>query len=145
MRQAEDDTGAQPDAGLLTVDFRAVDLGRLRSAVRDRSRGWGLAGPRLARFVLAVHEGCANAVQHGGGRGRLVLWRRADRLCCRITDEGPGIPAKWHLDGHRRRDGVMPPRGLWLINYVCDQVRLSSDRTGTTLLLDLRIPAPYDD
>lgn len=70
MRQAEDDTGAQPDAGLLTVDFRAVDLGRLRSAVRDRSRGWGLAGPRLARFVLAVHEGartpCSTAADGAG-------------------------------------------------------------------------------
>ncbi|MDI6101388.1 ATP-binding protein [Actinoplanes sp. NEAU-A12] len=127
---------------LLVADFHALDMRRLRSTVRDRSRRAGLAGPELAQFVLAVHEGCANAVLHGGGRGRLVLWRRADLLCCRITDAGPGMPPGWRLEGHRRCDSVLAPRGLWLINQVCDHVELASDRGGTRLLLRFRIPVP---
>ncbi|GAA2673161.1 ATP-binding protein [Actinoplanes palleronii] len=141
--QTDGDPGDQrDDALLLIVDFGMADMRDLRSAVRDRSRGWGLTGEELAQFVLAVHEGCANAVQHGGGQGRLALWRQGHRLRCRITDKGAGLPPDWQLDGHRGQPEVLPSRGLWLINRVCEQVELNSDHTGTCLLLSFRLPAP---
>ena len=74
---------------LLDMFFTAADLGPLRRRVNDVARLAGLAEPRRSEFVLAVHEVTGNAIQHGGGRGRVRLWYADGALRCRVTDDGP--------------------------------------------------------
>ncbi|KUL30820.1 ATP-binding protein [Actinoplanes awajinensis] len=95
----------------------------------------GLPGPDTFRFVLAVHEAMTNVVQHGGGHGQLLLWRRADRLWCEISDHGPGLGTVWPAGGSGE------PSGLWLIRQVCASVDVTTDETGTRLRLSYPLPS----
>ncbi|WP_430285336.1 ATP-binding protein, partial [Salmonella enterica] len=54
-------------------------------------------GPGRARAVpvrRGVHEVITNAVRHGGGAGRIRLWRDGPQLHCQVIDSGAGIPAE---------------------------------------------------
>jgi anti-sigma regulatory factor (Ser/Thr protein kinase) len=99
----------------------------------------GLAGPRLDAFVLAVNEIMTNAVRHGGGSGRIRLWRTAAGLACEISDEGTGAPMGV-FNGHQ-----LPPmsatggRGLWLARHLCDSMDVESGSAGTTVHLTMTI------
>lgn len=132
---------AAPDSGiptpthapLVAVEFRRSDLGPVRRLVAVAAAQAGLFGTRLQSFVLAVNEITTNAVLHGGGLGRLRLWRAGQTLVCEISDAGPGLP-----DGQIAPDIPPPPeatngRGLWLTRVLCDRFSLSSNRYGTTV------------
>lgn len=99
----------------------------------------GLGGLRLDGFVLAVNEIMTNAVRHGGGHGRVRLWRTATGLRCEIHDDGAdGRPAR--LNGH-----ALPPteatggRGLWLARRLCDSFDVETGRDGTRVALTMAI------
>ncbi|GGS91670.1 hypothetical protein GCM10010156_57440 [Planobispora rosea] len=123
--------GPDPSAGhrvdLLVRDFDLGTLVAVRHEVEQCSERHGLSGLALYRFIVAVNEITTNAVRHGGGTGRLRLWRTDGRICCEVTDRGPGMPAS--SADHR----PVPPessggRGLWLARH---GVRRFTVRTGT--------------
>ena len=98
----------------------------------------GLPGPDHHGFVLAAYEAAVNAVRHGGGRGRLHLWRHAATVYCQVSDQGPGFDAT-------RAVTAPPPqalhgRGLWLIHQLCAAVHIRSGADGTNIVM--RFPAP---
>ncbi len=109
---------------LLDVYFIATDLARLRRYVADCARLAGLAEPRRSEFVLAVHEVAGNAVQHGGGRGRIRLLYADGVLRGEVTDDGPGLTGE--------AIPAVPPdpgsgesgRGLWLVRELSDRLRI---------------------
>ncbi|GAA2846098.1 hypothetical protein Acy02nite_47900 [Actinoplanes cyaneus] len=107
---------------------------QLRRQVHSLSTAQGLIGEEGNRFVLAVHEAMINAVSHGGGHGQLLLWRRAGRLWCEISDHGPGIGTSLRSTGtarsRRRR-----PHGFGLMEQACTSMDVITDSTGTRLLL----------
>src|SRR5216683_1269436 len=70
--------------------FDGDSLYALRAAVAAHGLQAGLAEGRLGDLVLAVHELAANAVRHGGGRGRLQIWDTGGMLRCEVTDDGAG-------------------------------------------------------
>lgn len=118
---------------VLCATFAQGRITALRREVSEHAAGEGLAGKRLEDFVLAVNEITTNAVLHGGGSGRLRLWRHDDRLWCEVTDEGPGLPPGWvgassTPSGHEPRG-----RGLWLTRLLCDQVTVESSPNGTSV------------
>src|SRR5262245_66661497 len=78
-------------AARLDQSFDREALVALRSAVAAYGGSLGLRGERLEMLIVVAHELATNAVRHGGGRGRLLLWRDGDRVCCRVTDDGPGL------------------------------------------------------
>ncbi|MFD2357701.1 ATP-binding protein [Nonomuraea ferruginea] len=94
---------------LLSRDFDLESLISLRREVERHSEEEGLAGLALYRFVVAVNEITTNSVRHGGGHGRLTLWKGADRLYCEVTDRGRGLPPAG--SGRSRRRPPAPTAG----------------------------------
>jgi len=117
---------------LIALEFRRLDLGGLRRRVAASAAEAGLRGMRLQAFVMAVNEIITNAVVHGGGLGRLRLWRTGGQLICEVTDQGPGLPGG-------RLPATQPPahatggRGLWLTRTLCDAFSLQTGSRGTTV------------
>jgi anti-sigma regulatory factor (Ser/Thr protein kinase) len=119
---------------LLARDFDRTGLVPLRHEVTRIAEQHGLADPARYRFVVAVNEITTNAVRHGGGRGRIELWRHGDRLYCRVSDNGPGIPAAALRNRSRPPRDAVSGRGLWLARQGCDLTTHSNGR-GTTVTL----------
>lgn len=119
---------------VLSATFARGRISRLRRAVAARAADEGLAGRALEDFVVAVNEIITNAVLHGGGGGRLRLWREQDRLWCEVSDDGPGLAPGW--------TPAPPPtgfaaggRGLWLARLLCDRFTIVTGPEGTTVTL----------
>jgi anti-sigma regulatory factor (Ser/Thr protein kinase) len=118
--------------------FDRTRLATLREQVRALSARQGLAGDDLHLFVLAVYEALTNVARHGGGHGQLLLWEHADHLWCEIADHGTGIPGTYlpiRQPDVRTPDG----RGLWLMRRTCNSCKVTTDSTGTRLLLGYRL------
>jgi anti-sigma regulatory factor (Ser/Thr protein kinase) len=80
-----------------------------------------------------VSELAANSICHGGGKGRVRLWREGPHAVCEVHDGGLITDP---LVGRRRPN----PRehiggaGLWAVNQLCDLVLIRSTREqGTTV------------
>jgi anti-sigma regulatory factor (Ser/Thr protein kinase) len=124
-----------PAAQALELEFGAADLCLLRQLVASQGAGSGMPDRLVDDLVLAVHEVAANSVDHGGGGGRLRVWRDADALVCEIRDRGRIEDA---MVG-RRTPGVNQRRGrgLWLANQLCDLVQIRSVADGTIVRLSV--------
>lgn len=83
--------------------------------------------------MVAVNELLTNAVRHGGGVGRVVLWVADGQVVCEVSDSGGGLAAA------RREPAVRPPAdqpggwGLWLAEELTDSFELLTGATGTTV------------
>jgi anti-sigma regulatory factor (Ser/Thr protein kinase) len=119
---------------LLAREFDATQLVALRHEATRIAEHHGLADPDRYRFVVAVNEITTNAVRHGGGRGRIELWRTGDHLYCRISDSGPGIPGTVLSNRARPPLDALSGRGLWMARQGCD-LSAQSDSAGTTVTL----------
>ncbi|HEX3509997.1 MAG TPA: ATP-binding protein, partial [Solirubrobacteraceae bacterium] len=64
------------------VDFTIDHLGELRSLVADAAASASLEAERASDLVLAVNELATNSICHGGGQGRLRMWREDSALLC---------------------------------------------------------------
>lgn len=130
-------TGPRPALPLIRW-FQHATLPALRTHLRAVVTDHALTGDDRYRFVLAVHEAMTNAVIHGGGHGQLLLWHRDHRLWCEISDHGPGMSGTvLPLRPPRRADGggLATGHGLWLIAQACAGLDITTDPTGTRLLL----------
>ncbi|MEV8503756.1 GAF domain-containing protein [Actinoplanes sp. NPDC051475] len=125
-------------AALLAHPVTMASMAELRTQVRHRLLAAGLSGSALDSFLLAVHEATLNAQEHAGG-GRLWLWVHHGSAWCEISDNGPGLPAGFEIptgsQDIRRRHA-----GLWLIQRVCPDLKITSSARGTRLLLRRSLP-----
>jgi anti-sigma regulatory factor (Ser/Thr protein kinase) len=104
----------------------------LRHEVASCAAAAGLTGERLDDFVVAVDELVTNAVRHGGGAGRLSLWRRPEAVVCEVSDDGRGLPVPGPVP-HRPAPDQPGGRGLWLAAVLTDQLEIQSGADGTTV------------
>lgn len=133
---------------VLNVPFVGREsLARMRYAVAAHGPALGLAGERLDAMVVIVHELAANAVLHGGGRGRLRLWARGDAVYCEVSDDGPGIgmPGGGPPSGPGGRpvvsswpvsappDGYERGRGIFCVQQLADSLHIRSGASGTVV------------
>src|SRR5690349_2570692 len=81
--------GRTPDG--LEQRFDRTNLVSLRSAVAAHGSALGLAPHRVDDLVLVAHELASNAVRHGGGGGRLRVWRVDGSVYCEVADVGGGF------------------------------------------------------
>jgi anti-sigma regulatory factor (Ser/Thr protein kinase) len=117
----------------LDQHFDRDDLYAVRAAVAAHAADLGAPPERVRHLVIIASELASNAVRHGGGRGRLRLWRFDGAVRCEVSDEGPGI-------ADPRNAGVANPsalapggRGLWVVRQLSDTVTIDSSLRGTTV------------
>jgi anti-sigma regulatory factor (Ser/Thr protein kinase) len=131
-------SGRTPDG--LEQRFDATNLVSLRSAVAAHGSALGLPASRVHDLVLVAHELASNAVRHGGGSGRLRVWRLDGSVYCEVADAGGGF---LFSNPERRPDvNATGGRGLWIIARLADDVRVESGEQGTVTLVELRLPHP---
>jgi serine phosphatase RsbU (regulator of sigma subunit)/anti-sigma regulatory factor (Ser/Thr protein kinase) len=123
---------------------------RVERAVADL----GLGPARLERLKTAVAEATMNAMEHGNEYRpdrpvSIRVIRSADRLSVRVTDSGsagelaereaPDLEAK--LEGRQKARGW----GLFLIEEMVDEARVTAEEGGRTVELVLRLEGGGDD
>ncbi|MGH3188411.1 MAG: ATP-binding protein [Streptosporangiaceae bacterium] len=139
-----DDAADGDKALILDTRFDSGTLHTLRAAVQACASRVGLAGHRVDDIVLAIHELAANAVQHGAGAGRLRIWDLAGALRCQVDDgapafDEPAVPGAGP-DGAKAAEPSMvsawaiPGHGLWVVQQVADQLRVTSSPRGTSAM-----------
>jgi serine phosphatase RsbU (regulator of sigma subunit)/anti-sigma regulatory factor (Ser/Thr protein kinase) len=114
----------------------------------------GLEQARIERLKTAVAEATMNAMEHGNEYRpdrpvRVRVLRSADRLRVLVTDQGgagdlaepeaPDLEAK--LEGRQKPRGW----GLFLIEEMVDEARVTSEGGGRTVELVLRLEGGGDD
>jgi anti-sigma regulatory factor (Ser/Thr protein kinase) len=122
---------AAPSTPPATFIFDADDLPAVRRFVAEHARRAGLAANRISDLEVAVNEIATNAVIHGGGPGTLRVWPERGSVVCEVSDPGQLTDPL---------AGRIPPgpdsehgRGLLLVNYLCDLVRVHTEATSTTV------------
>ncbi|MDX3804025.1 anti-sigma factor RsbA family regulatory protein [Streptomyces sp. AK04-3B] len=129
-----------PDAA--EFSFGAQELAAARAFAVERAARLGLTGQRLTDAELAVAELTTNSVVHGGGRGTLAVWEDGGQVVGEVRDAGRMIDP---LAGRRPPEhGQIGGRGLMLVHYVADLVRVHTADDGTTVRFYLDRPGGAD-
>ncbi len=79
---------SEPPPQARDLAFSERDLSDVRRALRSWARVEGLDREATGDLVLAVDEIATNSIRHGGGTGRLWMWREGGSLLCEIRDLG---------------------------------------------------------
>jgi anti-sigma regulatory factor (Ser/Thr protein kinase) len=104
------------------------DLGAIRGTSRRIAEDMGFATARVADIALVASELATNSVRHGGGAGRLRIWRSSTGLVLDAIDAG-SIAAP--LAGREKPAGMDGGYGLWIANQVADLVQIRMTQTGS--------------
>ncbi|BCB77004.1 hypothetical protein GCM10022251_44840 [Phytohabitans flavus] len=124
---------APPD-GEVALDqrFDADALYALRAAVAAHATDLGAGEELVEELVVVANELASNAIRHGGGTGRLRLWRDGDLIHCEVSDKGPGL-----ADGDAGRERVPMTayggRGLWVVRQMSQHVDVHTSPRGATV------------
>lgn len=118
------------------LTFDIGELSAVREFVAAHGRRAGLPPGRVEDLQIAVNEAATNSVKHAGGSGTLRIWRETGGVVCEIRDPGE---IKDLLAGR------VPPgidngggRGLVMVNYLCDLVRLHTAQNSTVIRMYMR-------
>jgi anti-sigma regulatory factor (Ser/Thr protein kinase) len=129
---------------LLEQAFGPGSLSALRTAVQAQAAEAGMPEGRADDFTLAVHELAANAILHGAGHGRLLMWQQDGMLHGQVDDDGPPGLARQDPAGPGENAAARWPRaqphGLWLVRILADQVTIMSGAAGTRAAVAFALP-----
>ncbi len=123
----------EPPTGADELVFAAADLGRIRRRLTSWARVEGLAPDAAEDLVLAVDEIATNSIRHGGGSGRLRMWRAGRSLLCEVCDEGEMRDPL--LGRVQPGEEAACGRGMWIVNQLCDLVQIRSSPAGSQIRL----------
>ena len=122
----------------------AVDLPALvalRHAVTRQGQQLGVAEGQLNDLVLIANELATNVVRHGGGVGRMWLWRFDGCVYCQVVDRGPGMSDPSNAGQKPDDPNALTGRGLWLIRQMSHQVHIDTTALGTTVTVTIPVDA----
>jgi len=124
----------------LDQEFGETTLRILRETVLAHATDVGMPEGRALDVMLAVHELAANAVEHGGGTGRLRMSVTNRELICRVSDPGPASSGLSRNTPGSQRPGATaqispwpyePGHGLWLVRQIADHISVNSGPAGS--------------
>jgi anti-sigma regulatory factor (Ser/Thr protein kinase) len=127
-----------PPVSVATMSYRDR-LGDVREFVRRHAVRAGLAADRVGDLVLAASEVAANTLRHTNGRGLIRIWSQLGELVCEFRDSG--VMSDRDVGRVKPQDRASGGFGLWVVRQVCDGVDIESGITGTTIRLDMSLPA----
>ncbi|MEU9190434.1 sensor histidine kinase [Streptomyces sp. NPDC048484] len=120
-----------PPPGATAFHYDAKTLPAVRDFALAEARERGMNAVRLQDLALVVAELTTNSVVHAGGRGTLRLWAENEQIVCQVQDFGRLSDP---LVGRRpARPDQIGGRGLLLVHYLSDLVRLHTADDGTTV------------
>ncbi|MBQ0855171.1 sensor histidine kinase [Streptomyces sp. BH-SS-21] len=120
-----------PLPGAATFRYDAKTLPAARDFALAQARKRGMSAVRLQDLALVVAELTTNSVVHAGGTGTLRLWAEDEQIVCQVQDVGRlADPLAGRRPAH---PGQIGGRGLLLVHYLSDLVRLHTDDAGTTI------------
>jgi anti-sigma regulatory factor (Ser/Thr protein kinase) len=131
----------RPDDVALDRPFGAGGLYALRAAVAAHASALGGGTAQVESLVIVASELATNAILHGGGGGRLLLWRADGWIAMRVSDHGTGLPDPETAGTSPQSPSATGGRGLWITRNLCDEMAISAGATGTTVTVSLRLPA----
>jgi anti-sigma regulatory factor (Ser/Thr protein kinase) len=124
-----------PPADAASFTFDVDCLAGVRNFAGEHAAYAGLPDERQADLKLLVNELACNSIVHGGGSGVLRTWVEKDRFVAEVTDAGHlrdplagRIPVALDSGGGR---------GLLLLNFLSDLVRVHTGDAGTTIRMYL--------
>ena len=121
------------------MDFTEGDMARARLAALTLADEHGMRGERAADLVIAVNEAVANVLLHGGGHGRLRLWREGVSLLCEVSDRGPGLPSRYLAELDPPVLAALGGWGIWLMRRLADRVAIATGPDGTAVRITMKI------
>lgn len=122
-----------PEHVALDQPFDRTGLYALRAAVSAHADQLGVPARVAEELVLIAHELASNAIRHGGGSGRLRLWRQAGQVYCEVVDHGSGLPESDGLGSRRPPVSTPGGRGLWIVHQLATRVAVDTGPAGTTV------------
>jgi len=122
--------------------FDNQTLHSARHAVAALVTAWGATTDQIDALILITGELAANAVRHGGGHGRLRLWRLPAQVRLAVSDRGPGLPDPTRAGLQLPPPGALGGRGLWLVRAFADAVEIYSGGEGATIIVRLAYGPP---
>ncbi len=123
---------------LLSEVFDHSRVTALRHSVMSCARAAGLTGDRLEDFVVAANELMTNAVRHGGGTGRVVVWHAEGEIFCVVCDRGAGLTRPPAKPGRPSAD-IPGGWGLWLAQELTDGMQVRTGTEGTTVRISTSV------
>jgi len=127
-----------PEAVAVDHQFDADGLYSLRAALAAHADHLGAVPEQVERLLIVGGELATNAIRHGGGSGRMRLWRDGGVLRCQIIDHGPGLSDK--TAGSRRPEPTaLGGRGLWIVRQLCTDLSIESGPEGTVVTATIAV------
>jgi anti-sigma regulatory factor (Ser/Thr protein kinase) len=128
---------ASPPDDAATIQIRRGTLAAIRRFAADRAREAGLSADRIVDLTIAISELAANTTVHADG-GTLAVWVEDGQLLCQVDDTGyidDALAGRVPVAADEATGG----RGLFLVNQLCDLVRIHTRPGATSVRLYLRL------
>ncbi|SFW85904.1 sensor histidine kinase [Amycolatopsis australiensis] len=127
----------RPPAGEVTELADTTDLAAARALAHVRAAAAGLTADQVADVEVVVTELLSNCVEHGSGTGTVRLWTAGGEFVIEVHDHGTLSDP---LAGRHPATPEQPRgRGLLLVNYLSDLLRLHTGDHGTTFRAYFRV------
>jgi anti-sigma regulatory factor (Ser/Thr protein kinase) len=129
----------------LDVPFDIHSLRALRSAVAAEAHKHSIHPTQLHALLIITSELASNAITHGGGNGRLRLWRHDRALHCQVLDNGPGM-SDTAAGTRGPPDTTDRGRGLWIVRQLTTDLTFGQglDDAGTVITATVPISPDTD-
>lgn len=128
---------AEPTSEVSELHFGEAELREVRRRITSWARLEGLLPEATQDLVLAADEIATNSIRHGGGTGRLRMWREGTALLCEIRDRGQMLDPL--LGRVLPGEDAVCGRGMWIVNQLCDLVQVRSSAAGSQIRLHKRL------